>query len=531
MTSSEIIWWKKGIIYHIYPLSFMDNNGDGTGDIPGIISKVDYLKWLGVNAIWISPVYNSPMADLGYDVSDYTSINPCFGTMEDLDILIEALHSNNLRIILDFVPNHTSVKHPWFQMSRSSKNNPMRDWYIWRDGTVDGGPPTNWLSTFGGSGWEFDEDTGQYYYHAFLKQQPDLNLRNPAVVEELQKVMKFWLDKGIDGFRVDVMWHLIKDRLFRDNPPNPAYIEGEPQYHRFIPAYSTDQPEVMNVVYNFRKILDSYPEKVLIGEIYLPVNQLVDYYGFDQQGAHLPLNFQLLVEEWNAQKIYKGINEYEGSLPPDAWPNWVLSNHDRPRVISRIGIGQARIAALLLLTLRGTPTIYYGDEIAMEDSPVTPDKAKDLGGQSRDAQRTPMQWDSGPNAGFTSGKPWLEIGKNFKECNVEQQRRQTASMLDLYRRLIDLRKSQPALHCGNFIPVGINGDIFAFLRTTEDDNSVFLIAVNLSHIAGTFSIPPRFNIPGSILLSTGNNRNNEHITREIVLEGDEGIVVKIVSTK
>jgi alpha-glucosidase len=343
--------------------------------------------------------------------------------------------------------------------------------------------------------------------------------------------MQFWLNKGVDGFRVDVMWHLIKDKLFRDNPPNPAFQEGEPLYHSLTPAYSTDQPEVMNVVYDFRKVIDSFHEKVLIGEIYLPVNQLVDYYGYNQQGAHLPLNFHLLVEEWNARKIYKGINEYEGSLPPAAWPNWVLSNHARPRVTSRTGIGQARIAALLLLTLRGTPTIYYGDEIAMEDAPITPEESKALGGQSRDAQRTPMQWNNSPNAGFTTGKPWIETGKNYSACNVELQRQQPASMLNLYRNLIDLRKSWPALNSGNFIPVGIDGNIFAFLRTSEDDSTAFLIAVNMSHTAGTFLIPPRFNIAGNIALSTGSNRNNEHISDRIVLEGDEGIIVKTESTK
>jgi alpha-glucosidase len=527
MKTTELTWWKKGVIYHIYPLSFMDSNNDGIGDIPGIISRLDYLKRLGVDAIWLSPVYESPMADLGYDISDYTAIHSQFGTMSDLENLIKEGHTNNVRIIMDFVPNHTSEKHPWFLQSRSSRDNPRRDWYIWRDPAPDGSPPTNWLSSFGGSGWEFDKVTEQYYYHSFLKQQPDLNLRNSSVIEELQKIMKFWLDKGIDGFRVDVMWHLIKDDLFRDNPPNPGYRDGEPEYHRLIPAYSTDQPDVMDVVYKLRKVINSYTERVLIGEIYLPINQVVDYYGFDLQGAHLPLNFQLLVEEWNAQKIYKGINEYEGSLPSDAWPNWVLSNHDRPRVISRIGTGQARVAALLLLTLRGTPTIYYGDEIAMENTHVSPDSSRDLGGQTRDAQRTPMQWNPGLNAGFTNGTPWLEINKNYKECNVETQQQHETSMLNLYKKLIYLRKSEQALNCGNFKPVGIDGNLFAFLRTDKEGMSVFLIAVNISHNAGKLSIPGRFNLSGEIIFSTGYSRNNEKVTREIILEGDEGIIVKI----
>jgi alpha-glucosidase len=527
MKLDELTWWKKGIIYHVYPLSFMDSNDDGKGDIPGIISKLDYLKWLGVDAIWLSPVYESPMADFGYDVSDYTAIDPQFGTMEDFDALVDEAHARNLRIIMDFVPNHTSEKHPWFVQSRSSRDNPKRNWYIWHDPAPDGGPPTNWMSSFGGSGWELEIATGQYYYHAFLRQQPDLNLRNPLVIEELQKIMHFWLDKGVDGFRVDVMWHLIKDDLFRDNPPNPDYRDGEPSNQRLTPAYSADQPEVMQVVSQMRKVIDSYDERVLIGEIYLPVTELVDYYGFNQQGAHLPLNFQLLVEQWNGPKIYKGINEYEGSLPRDAWPNWVLSNHDRPRILSRIGSDQARVAALLLLTLRGTPTMYYGDEIGMEDTPISPEMVQDQGGQSRDSQRNPMQWNSQINAGFSNGNPWVSVNKKYTESNVEIQRENNSSMLSFYRRLIHLRRSEPALHCGIFKPVGINGNLFAFLRVDEDTCNSFLIAVNLGHNAGALQIPGRFQLSGELLFSTDNNRKSEKITREVKLEGDEGIIVKI----
>src|SRR5690606_37530446 len=307
--------------------------------------------------------YPSPMADFGYDVSDYTAIHPLFGSMEDFDELLEAIHQRGLKLILDFVPNHTSEAHPWFQESRSSRDNPKRDWYLWKDPAPDGGPPNNWLSEFGGLGWQLNEKTGQYYYHAYLKEQPDLNWRNPEVQEAMLSNMKFWLDKGVDGFRVDVMWHMIKDDQFRNNPPNPDYSEDQSPYRRLLPAYSTDQPEVHDVVRKMRDLLDQYEQRLLIGEIYLPISKLVTYYGQDNQGAHLPFNFQLIVLPWKAKIIEAAISEYEGSLPPEGWPNWVLGNHDKHRIATRVGDRQARVAAMLLLTLKGTPTMYYGDEI------------------------------------------------------------------------------------------------------------------------------------------------------------------------
>lgn len=527
MATDDLVWWKKGIIYHIYPLSFMDSNGDGKGDIPGITARLDYLKWLGVDAVWISPMYKSPMADFGYDVADYISLNPQFGSMSDFEMLVDKIHSLDLHLIMDFVPNHTSEQHPWFLESRSSKNNPKRDWYIWKDPAFDGGPPTNWLSSFGGSGWEFDTATGQHYYHAFLKQQPDLNWRNKDVVRELLKVMRFWLDKGVDGFRVDVMWHLIKDYLFRDNPPNPDYREGQPSSHRQIASYSTDQPEVLGVVSKMREVIDSYKEKVLIGEIYLPVTEVVDYYGHNQQGAHLPLNFQLLVEEWNGPRIYKGINEYEGALPRDAWPNWVLGNHDRPRIASRVGADQARVAAMMLFTLRGTPTVYYGDEIGMEDAAVSKELMQDPAEINRDAQRTPMQWTSGKYAGFTVGTPWIGLNNNYHEKNVESQRENRNSILHLYKNLIALRRSEPALYGGIFIPVGSEGNLFAYMRTDEHTGKSFLIAVNLGHAAGVLRVPGRFHFSGKVLLATDNKRTGETISGEIHLDGNQGIVVDL----
>src|SRR5512132_1208336 len=317
-------WWERGIIYQVYPRSFMDSDGDGVGDLAGIRSKLDYLQWLGVDAIWISPIFPSPMADFGYDVSDYTDIDPLFGTLAEFDTLVAEAHRRHLRVILDYVPNHTSDQHPWFIDSRSSLHHPKRDWYIWRDPAPDGGPPNNWRSEFGGSAWQRDERTGQYYYHAFLAAQPDLNWRNPAVRAAMHEVMRFWLRRGVDGFRVDVIWHLLKDARFRDNPLNPGFQPGQPPHHAVIPLYTTDLPEVHEAIAGLRRVLDEFPDRVLLGEIYLPIERLVAYYGRELEGTHLPFNFTLLQARWRARDIAKLIEEYEAALPRGGWPNWVL---------------------------------------------------------------------------------------------------------------------------------------------------------------------------------------------------------------
>ncbi|MBV9077236.1 MAG: alpha-amylase, partial [Methylobacteriaceae bacterium] len=361
----DTTWWKDGIVYQIYPRSFQDSNGDGVGDLAGITSRLGYIADLGVQAVWISPIYPSPMADFGYDVSDYTGIHPLFGDLADFERLVAEAHRRGLKVILDFVPNHTSDEHPWFIESRSSRDNPKRDWYLWRDPKPDGSAPNNWVSNFGGSAWQYDERTGQYYYHAFLREQPDLNWRNADLREAMFDVLRVWLDRGVDGFRVDVIWHLIKDAEFRDNPPNPAYHSGRPEIESLLQEHSADQPEVHEVIAGMRRVIDSYQDRVLIGEIYLPIERLVAYYGKDLTGAQLPFNFQLIQTAWNARAISRLVAEYEAALPAGGWPNWVLGNHDQPRIAARIGAAQARVAAMLLLTLRGTPTMYYGDEIGL----------------------------------------------------------------------------------------------------------------------------------------------------------------------
>ncbi len=531
MSAEQYHWWQQGVIYHVYPRSFMDSDGDGIGDLPGIVGRLDYLQWLGVDAIWLSPIFPSPMADFGYDVSDYTAIDPVFGTMEDFDRLVSEAHARGLRVLLDFVANHTSEHHPWFLESRSSRHSPKRDWYIWRDPAPGGGPPNNWLSAFGGSAWEWDDRTGQYYYHAFLKEQPDLNWRNPDVQQAMLDAMRFWFERGVDGFRLDAIWHLIKDDQFRDNPPNPDYKPNDPPYYRLLPVFTTDRPEIHPILAMMRRLADAYGDRVLIGEIYLPVERLVAYYGMHEPELHLPYNFQLVLLPWDARRIQAAIDVYEALLPPGAWPNWVLGNHDRPRVASRVGRAQARVAAMLLLTLRGTPTVYYGDEIGMVNVEIPAEAAKDplehtVGhGFGRDPERTPMQWDSTPNAGFTPGDPWLPLSPDYPVYNVEAQRTDPRSILTLYRRLLALRRAEPALSVGRYRSLPAEGELVAYLRA--DDAQRFLVALNFGSWVRRYSCR-QLGLRGEIALSTYLDREGERVEGEVLLRPDEGVVVRLI---
>jgi alpha-glucosidase len=526
----NIPWWKSGILYQIYPRSFQDSNGDGVGDLRGIVQRLPYLRELGVDALWLSPIFPSPMEDFGYDISDYTGIDPLFGTLDDFDALVASAHDRGLKVILDLVPNHTSDQHPWFVESRSSKDNPKRDWYIWRDGRGEGAPPNNWLSEFGGSSWEFDERTGQYYYHAFLRSQPDLNWRNPKVRYAIHDVMRFWLRRGVDGFRVDVMWHLVKDQLLRDNPENPDYVPGRQPYERLIPLYSTDRPEVHAVVAELRRVIDEFDDRVLIGEIYLPSDKLVAYYGRHLTGAHLPFNFALISTPWTAQAIAEFIDDYEKALPPGAWPNWVLGNHDRRRIASRVGADQARVAAMLLLTLRGTPTLYYGDEIGMEQVEIPPNRVRDPWeenlpglGFGRDGCRTPIPWDATSHGGFSTAEPWLPLGANFAKHNVAVERRHEASMLSLYRALLDLRRKRPELALGSYRLVSVTGDVLAYERVHCGQRALVALNLGATSVALTDAA---MKLRGRVLLSTVMDRRNEAVGAILELRAAEGIILE-----
>jgi alpha-glucosidase len=517
------VWWKHGVIYQIYPRSFQDTNGDGVGDIKGITARLDYLTWLGIDAVWISPIYPSPMADFGYDVSDYCNIDPLFGSLADFDELVRSAHAAGIKIILDFVPNHTSDRHPWFLESRSSRTNPKRDWYIWRDGT-DGSPPNNWLSHFGGPAWTFDPATRQYYLHNFLREQPDLNWRNPAVREAMYDVLRFWLDRGVDGFRVDAIWLLIKDAALRDNPLNPEYRPTERGIQRFLQVYSADQPEIHEVIAEMRAVVDRYDERLLIGEIYLPIPKLVAYYGKDLGGAHLPFNFQLVLAAWTAPVIAKLVTEYEDALPAGGWPNWVLGNHDQPRIAARVGEAQARVAAMLLLTLRGTPTMYYGDELGIgkivipQQAVQDPWEKNEPGlGLGRDPSRTPFQWDAMPNAGFTRGEPWLPVPPSYESCNLEALRSDSSSILTLYRHLLSVRRDHSALRTGAFRLIGVQGNALVYERADEHERIV--VCLNFGERAQTIS-----NLAdASILASTHPARTT--LGSNLVLAPNEGLVM------
>nr|WP_063571788.1 alpha-amylase family glycosyl hydrolase [Luteibacter rhizovicinus] len=498
------LWWQDGVIYQIYPRSFADANGDGIGDLEGIRAKLGYLAGLGVRALWISPIFPSPMADFGYDVSDYRGIDPLFGDIESMDALIADAHALGLKIILDFVPNHTSDEHPWFRESRRSRDSAFRDWYLWRDPAPGGGPPNNWLSNFGGSAWAFDPPTGQYYLHLFLDKQPDLNWRNPVVREAMYDAMRFWLRRGVDGFRVDVLYHVMKDAQFRDNPLNPAYREGiDSEANRFLPVYTADLPEVLGIVTAMRDVIDEFPERVLIGELYLPLDRIVAYYGENLDGANLPFNFLLIGTAWEARTIASLVERYEAALPVGGWPNWVLGNHDKPRVASRVGDLQARVAAVLLLTLRGTPTMYYGDEIGMHDGVITPGQVRDPfelnepgKGLGRDPQRTPMRWFPREGAGFTRGIPWLPVGDHIATCNVASEAEDHASLLSLYKALLCLRRDSRALSVGSFRLLAVDDAVMVYERCDGDER--YVVALNFTDGERLLPLP----VPGAVVIST-----------------------------
>ena len=488
-------WWRSAVIYQVYPRSFQDSDGDGVGDLRGIARRLDHLVALGIDIVWISPIYPSPMIDFGYDVADYTGVDPLFGTLADFDALLAAAHARGLRLLLDFVPNHSSDRHPWFVESRSSRTSPKRDWYIWRDPAPDGGPPNNWISDFGGSAWEWDASTGQYYYHAMLVEQPDLNWRNPALRAAMLAAMCFWLDRGVDGFRVDILWHLVKAESFPDNPLNPAWTPGMADKERVLQRHSTDQPEVHAIAAAMRALADDYGA-LLVGEIYLPNDRLMDYYGSAAAPeVQLPFNFQLIDAPWNARALHRLIADYEAALPPGGWPNWVLGNHDRPRIATRVGQPQARVAAMLLLTLRGTPTLYYGDEIGLADVCIPhgavrdPRELREPGlGFGRDPVRTPMPWDGSPQAGFSSGQPWRPLGPDWPACNVAAQANDPASLLALHRALLALRRAHPALALGEMRMIEATGDVLAYERVHEGER--ILVALNLGASEQTLASPP-----------------------------------------
>ena len=518
-------WWQRGVIYQVYPRSFQDSNGDGIGDLNGIAGRLDHLVGLGVDAMWISPIFLSPMADFGYDVADHRAVDPIFGSLADFDRLLASAHAKGLRIILDFVPNHTSDQHPWFEESRSSRTNAKRDWYVWRAPRGDGGPPTNWLSEFGGPAWTLDAVTGEYYYHAYLKEQPDLNWRTPAVRAAMLDVLRFWFQRGVDGFRVDAIHQLIEDDRLRDNPPDANWRPGMSPARRLLRAYTMDQPEVHEAIAAMRQVADSFGDKVMIGEAYLPIDRLMAYYGVDLTGFQLPFNFHLMSTPWTPTAVAALIQAYERALPKGGWPNWVLGNHDRSRVASRLGCEQARGAAMLLLTLRGTPTIYQGEEIGMTDVAISPQQVVDPWeknvpglGLGRDPARTPLPWDASPKGGFTSGEPWLPLGPEHDRVNVASEARDPQSMLSLYRALLALRRREEALVSGQWEPVAAGEQVLLYER--RRGSRAVGVALNMTAKASEASIAG----PATVLLSTHLDRTGRESSPKLRLRPHEGLI-------
>lgn len=515
-------WWERGVIYQIYPRSFQDSNGDGIGDLAGIRRRLDHVCELGVDAVWLSPIFPSPMADFGYDVADYCGVDPMFGDMAAFDALLADVHRRGLKLLLDFVPNHTSIAHPWFVESRASRDNPRRDWYIWRDPAPGGGPPNNWTSDMGGSAWEFDPATGQYYLHAFLKEQPDLNWRNPAVRAAMTDVLRFWMDRGVDGFRIDVLWHCIKAEGLPDNPANPAFRVEMGEKFKVLQHHSANQPEIHGIAGDFRALADRYGERLLVGEICLPVPSLMQYYGTrEAPGVHLPFNFQLLDAPWDARALGEMIAAYEAALPPGGWPNWVIGSHDAPRIAARLGEAQARVAAMLLLTLRGTPTLYQGDELGIGEVTIPPGRIRDPQdlrqpglGLGRDRSRTPMPWDGSPFAGFSTVEPWLPLNDDWPARNVAAQDGAPGSILELYRALLRLRRHSEALSVGDSYLLSCEGSVLAYERRHGAER--IGVALNLS---GAEQPCP---VAGEVLLST---RGAGSVPEK--LRADEGIIVRL----
>jgi alpha-glucosidase len=529
----ETPWWKTAVVYQIYPRSFQDTNGDGIGDLPGITRRLDYLSdVLGVDALWISPFYPSPMADFGYDVSNYRDVHPMFGTLADFDDLLAGCHERGMRVIIDWVPNHTSDQHPWFVAARSSRDDPKRDWYVWRDARPDGSLPNNWMAHFGGPAWTLDETTGQYYLHSFLPQQPDLNWRNPEVEAAMLDTLRFWLERGVDGFRIDVAHFVMKDPDLRDQPLSLAAVGKEkPEgYDDLQHLHDKGHPDAHGVFRKIRAVLDSYEgDRFSIGEIHeFDWAKWASYYGEGLDELHMPFNFSLVTAPWDAAEFRSRVDALEGALPGGAWPNHVIGNHDEPRPAGRWGGDAAPVAAVLLLTLRGTPTIYYGDELAMPQVEVPPERRQDpwglrVPGKGRDGCRTPMQWAPGPGAGFTEPgvEPWLPLSADADVRNVDVQVGDPGSPLNLHRDLLRLRRSEPALRTGGYRAIDtVSSDVFAYVRA--DAGTAFLVAANFG--GDTASVPCT---GGRIVLSTRRGRRDEEVAHRVDLGPHEAVVVRL----
>lgn len=529
-SNKKSVWRELTAILQIYPMSYQDSNGDGYGDLRGIIQRLDYIAdTLGVSGIWLSPIYPSPMYDNGYDIMDYKAINSMFGTMEDFDELLEEAHKRNLKVMLDYVPNHTSSLHSWFQESRKSRHSEKRDWYIWKDPKPDGSPPNNWITVGGGgleSAWKLDTDTMQFYMHSFKEEQPDLNWRNPEVVEAMFDVIHFWLKKGVDGFRVDVGYYILKHSDFKDEPENPNFdpFRDHPN-ERLIHVYSKDQHETRQLMARMSKEISDYGG-FMVMEVYVPIEEHMELYKATMEGHYAPFNFDFIFVPWSSNEIRTAVENYLSLLRPNDIPVFTLGNHDQSRTATRLG-GQpnARLAAVLQLSLPGLPFIYYGEEIGLEDVPVEEDRKMDTFTPPRDAFRTPMQWDTSEFAGFSTTTPRLPLSQDYAEKNVETQLKDPTSMLHLYKSLLKLRKEEIMIH-GKYVPINSDNEfVYTFARTLE--NEKVIVALNFDDHEHTVNLgQEKAEILLSSFLDIPEDTNIK--LNELKLRAKEGIILKEV---
>jgi alpha-glucosidase len=526
------MWWRDGVLYQVYPRSFQDSDGDGIGDLEGVVRRLDHLAWLGVAGIWLNPTMPSPNTDWGYDVSDYLGVHPDLGTPDDLERLIDEAGRRGIRVLLDLVPNHTSDRHPWFGDALTGRDARHRDFYVWADPAPGGGPPNNWLSAFGGSAWTRHEPTGQYFLHNFLPTQPDLNWWNEEVREAFDGILRHWFDRGVAGFRIDVCHAIVKDRELRDDPAVTPDDHPVVRRRGLRQVFSMNRPEVHDVLRRWRAIADSYEGgRVLLGETYvLDLDHLVPYYGNGRDELHMAFNFLFVHSELDAERMRAIVEHMETALPDGGWPVWTGSNHDARRLATRWAGGdewRARAALLMLLTLRGTPVLYAGDEIALPDVPVDGDRLRDPVGTTsgdpslgRDPGRTPIPWEPGPGAGFTEPgvEPWLPIG-DAAERNVAAQRADRGSTLHLVRDLIALRRSQPDLRTGAYATLPAPPGAWAWRRGES-----FVAAVNYgseeTRIEG---------VEGSIAVGTDRTRDGERLRGAVTLRPGEGALVAVAT--
>jgi alpha-glucosidase len=527
LSGPDVAWWRRGAIYQVYPRSFADADGDGVGDLRGLCGRLDHLndgteRSLGVEAVWLSPFYPSPMADFGYDVSDYRDVDPVFGTLRDFDDLLAEAHARGIRVIVDLVPNHTSDRHPWFVASRSSRRSPLRNWYVWRDPAPGGGPPNNWRSAFPavGPAWTLDPASGQYYLNSFTPQQPDLNWDNPAVEAAVHDVMRFWLDRGVDGFRVDVVQKLAKDPGLRDDEAG-------------APPRSEDwQPTIHGRLRRLRAVVDEYPERVLVGEVYLLDLPRLARYVAGGDRLHMAHNFAFAHTPWSARAFREAIDGFAAAAP-GAWPAWFIANHDQPRVASRHDAGghgpaRARAVLVMLYALRGTPFVYQGEELGLPEAEIPPERIVDVDG--RDGRRAPIPWrppsEAGAGAGFTSGEPWLPIGSAAERLAVSRQEGDPASTLRLARRLAWLRRATPALQRGGQRMLDAGADVLAWLR--EDGGERVLAAVNFAPEERPLPVLPELGGGARLLLSSRADRMSAEGARPDALLGrSEAVLIRL----